>query len=94
MTEQLELFVPPGEDLPLTHRDLLYIIEAAGYDHTTVHKFQHLIDQLLEFTVAGIECETIALEFEMSDLGTTTGAWIANSIRTRNRHEVVDNDMA
>lgn len=91
---QLDLFEDPNEDLPLTRAELTHIIEAAGYDRTTVYKFQHLVDQLLEFTVAGIECENCALQFEMRDLGTTSGFAIAESIRARKRYEVVDNDMA
>jgi hypothetical protein len=93
---QLDLFAtnPETPDLPLTRAELLHIIEAAGYTSATVHKFQHVVEQLLEFTIAGIECENCALHFESEDLGTTSGAWAADSIRARTRHEVVDNALA
>lgn len=93
---QLDLFAtnPEGPDLPLTRAELWQIIETAGYTSETVHKFQHVVEQLLEFTITGIECETCALYFESEDLGTTSGFMIADSIRARTRHQVIDNALA
>ena len=93
---QLDLFAldSEGPDLPLTNAELWRIIETAGYTSATVHKFQHVVEQLLEFTIAGIECENCALHFESEDLGTTSGAWAADSIRARTRYQVVDNALA